>query len=117
MPVERTLSFPGPVSRPPSPHNGAAPGDPCFQIIDGVIWRTSLQRSGPVTARISRTAADTIHCRAWGEVVKSSSPISRACWEPTTTPVTSPRSTRPSPWRSGRFRICASAAPDGCSKR
>lgn len=68
MPVERTLSFPGPVS---PAHTLApqrrGPGDPCFQIIDGVIWRTSLQRSGPVTARISRTAADTIHCRAWGE--------------------------------------------------
>ena len=68
MPVERTLSFSGPVS----PGHTLAPqrrgpGDPCFQIVDGVIWRTSLQRSGPVTARISRTAADTVHCQAWGE--------------------------------------------------
>ncbi len=67
MAVERTLSFPGPVSpgHTLAPHR-RGPGDPCFQIVDGVIWRTSLQRSGPVTARISRTAVDTVHCRAWG---------------------------------------------------
>jgi 3-methyladenine DNA glycosylase/8-oxoguanine DNA glycosylase len=68
VPAERTLTFPGPVS----PGHTLAPqrrgpGDPCFQIVDGCIWRTSLQRSGPVTARISRTAADTVHCHAWGE--------------------------------------------------
>ena len=67
MAVERTLSFPGPVSpgHTLAPHR-RGPGDPCFQIVDGVIWRTSLQPSGPVTAQISRTAVDTVHCRAWG---------------------------------------------------
>ena len=67
--IERSLSFPGPVS---PAHTLApqrrGPGDPCFQIdADGAIWRTSLQRSGPVTARIARTAPDTVACRAWGE--------------------------------------------------
>jgi 3-methyladenine DNA glycosylase/8-oxoguanine DNA glycosylase len=66
--VERTLTFPGPVN----PGHTLAPQrrgprDPCFQIADGVIWRTSLQPSGPVTARISRVGADTVDCRAWGE--------------------------------------------------
>lgn len=68
MPVERTLTFPGPAS----PGHTLAPqrrgpGDPCFQIVDGIIWRTSLQRSGPVTARIARTAVNTVECRAWGD--------------------------------------------------
>ena len=69
MPIERTLTFPGPVS----PGHTLAPQrrgphDPCFQIdTDGAIWRTSLQVSGPVTARISRAAADTVACHAWGE--------------------------------------------------
>ncbi len=66
---ERTLTFPGLVS----PGHTLAPqrrgpGDPCFQIdADGAIWRTSLQPTGPVTARIIRTAPDTVVCRAWGD--------------------------------------------------
>ena len=68
MSAGRTLRFPGPVS----PGHTLAPqrrgpGDPCFQIIDGTIWRTSLQRSGPVTARITRTAPDTVECQTWGD--------------------------------------------------
>lgn len=69
MPVERTLTFPGPVSpgltlRP----QRRGPGDPCFQLdADRAIWRTSLQASGPVTARIHRTAPDTVGCQAWGD--------------------------------------------------
>ena len=65
---ERTLRFPGPVS----PGHTLAPQrrgprDPCFQIdTDGAIWRTSLLPSGPVTARISRTATDAVRCQAWG---------------------------------------------------
>jgi len=64
----RTLTFPGPASPglTLAPQR-RGPRDPCFRIADGVIWRTSLQRSGPVTARITRTAADTVDCRAWGE--------------------------------------------------
>ncbi|WP_343603307.1 DNA-3-methyladenine glycosylase 2 family protein [Mycobacterium sp.] len=42
------------------------PGDPCFQVRDGVIWRTSLLPSGPVTMRISRAAPNVIDCAAWG---------------------------------------------------
>ena len=67
--IERTLRFPGPAS----PGHTLAPqrrgpGDPCFQIDEhGAIWRTSLQRSGPVTARIHRLAPDTIGCQAWGQ--------------------------------------------------
>ena len=64
----RTLTFPGPAS----PGHTLAPqrrgpGDPCFQIVDGAIWRTSVQRSGPVTARIVRTGVDTVECQAWGD--------------------------------------------------
>jgi 3-methyladenine DNA glycosylase/8-oxoguanine DNA glycosylase len=42
------------------------PGDPCLQIIDAAIWRTSLMPSGPVTARITRAAPDAVDCEAWG---------------------------------------------------
>jgi 3-methyladenine DNA glycosylase/8-oxoguanine DNA glycosylase len=43
------------------------PGDPCFQVSsDGAIWRTSLLRSGSVTARITRAAANAVDCTAWG---------------------------------------------------
>ncbi|MGH3532029.1 MAG: DNA-3-methyladenine glycosylase family protein [Mycobacterium sp.] len=43
------------------------PGDPCFQVgEDGDIWRTSLLPSGPVTARINRTAPNAVDCTAWG---------------------------------------------------
>ncbi|ANI42656.1 DNA-3-methyladenine glycosylase family protein [Mycolicibacterium vaccae] len=42
-------------------------GDPCYHdAADGAIWRTSLLRSGPVTARLSRGAPDTVDCEAWG---------------------------------------------------
>jgi 3-methyladenine DNA glycosylase/8-oxoguanine DNA glycosylase len=64
----RTVTFPGAVS----PGNALfplrrGPGDPCFQIgEDGAIWRTSLLRSGSVTARLSRAAPDAVDCIAWG---------------------------------------------------
>jgi 3-methyladenine DNA glycosylase/8-oxoguanine DNA glycosylase len=42
-------------------------GDPCYHDApDGAIWRTSLMRSGPVTARVMRSAPNTIDCEAWG---------------------------------------------------
>src|SRR3954464_2979998 len=42
-------------------------GDPCYVTAsDGAIWRTSLMRTGPVTARISRSGPCTIGCEAWG---------------------------------------------------
>ena len=42
-------------------------GDPCYHDApDGAIWRTSLMRSGPVTARIMKSAIDTVDCEAWG---------------------------------------------------
>ncbi|MBV8785186.1 MAG: DNA-3-methyladenine glycosylase 2 family protein [Mycobacterium sp.] len=68
MKSERTVAFPGAAS---FGHTLAplrrGPGDPCFQLPgDGTIWRTSLLPTGPVTARISRVAADTAHCAAWG---------------------------------------------------
>jgi 3-methyladenine DNA glycosylase/8-oxoguanine DNA glycosylase len=66
--IERTLKFPGPVNpgNTLAPHR-RGPRDPCFQIdTDGAIWRTSRPPTGPVTARISRTAADTVACQAWG---------------------------------------------------
>jgi len=66
---ERTVTFPGaggfghtlaPLRR--------GPRDPCFRVAgDGTIWRTSMLSSGPVAARLSRTAPHTAHCEAWGE--------------------------------------------------
>lgn len=42
-------------------------GDPCFVIAaDGAIWRTSLMASGPVTARITKSAREVVECEAWG---------------------------------------------------
>lgn len=67
--IERTLTFPGPVSpgHTLAPHQ-RGPGDPCLQIdSDGAIWRTSLMVSGPVTARITRAAPNAVHCQAWGD--------------------------------------------------
>ncbi|WP_046318305.1 DNA-3-methyladenine glycosylase 2 family protein [Mycobacterium sp. UM_Kg1] len=63
----RTVVFPGPAS----PGLTLAPlrrgpGDPCLQMADGAIWRTSLMPSGPVTARITRAAPDAVDCAAWG---------------------------------------------------
>ncbi len=64
----RTVTFPGAAS---FGHTLAplrrGPRDPCFRLPgDGTIWRTSLLSSGPVTARISRAAANAAHCEAWG---------------------------------------------------
>ncbi|MGV0743248.1 DNA-3-methyladenine glycosylase family protein [Mycolicibacterium sp. XJ870] len=60
-------------SGPASPGLTLAPlrrsgGDPCFRVTpDGAIWRTSFMRSGPVTARIGKSAPDTVDCEVWGE--------------------------------------------------
>jgi 3-methyladenine DNA glycosylase/8-oxoguanine DNA glycosylase len=64
----RTVTFPGAAS---FGHTLAplrrGPRDPCFRVPgDGTIWRTSLLASGPVTARISRAAANAAQCVAWG---------------------------------------------------
>jgi 3-methyladenine DNA glycosylase/8-oxoguanine DNA glycosylase len=64
----RTVTFPGAIS---FGHTLAplrrGPRDPCLRLPgDGSIWRTSLLPSGPVTARISRAAADAAQCEAWG---------------------------------------------------
>lgn len=41
--------------------------DPCYHDAqDGAVWRTSLMRSGPVTARLTKSARDTVDCEAWG---------------------------------------------------
>ena len=66
--VECSVEFAGPVS----PGYTLSPlrrggGDPCFLTAsDGAIWRTSLMRTGPVTARISRSGPCTVACEAWG---------------------------------------------------
>jgi 3-methyladenine DNA glycosylase/8-oxoguanine DNA glycosylase len=64
----RTVTFPGVVSPGITLFPlRRGPGDPCFQVgDDGAIWRTSLLRSGSVTARISRAAVDAVDCTAWG---------------------------------------------------
>jgi 3-methyladenine DNA glycosylase/8-oxoguanine DNA glycosylase len=66
--VERTVSLAHPVdigSALGPLRRGS--GDPCFQrSADGAIWRTSLLVSGPVTARLTRAAPNTVNCEAWG---------------------------------------------------
>jgi 3-methyladenine DNA glycosylase/8-oxoguanine DNA glycosylase len=42
------------------------PGDPCYQVVDGAIWKTTMMPGGPVTARIVRTSPETVDCEAWG---------------------------------------------------
>ena len=43
------------------------PGDPCYQLVDGAIWKTSLMGSGGVSARIVKSAPNIVHCEAWGD--------------------------------------------------
>jgi 3-methyladenine DNA glycosylase/8-oxoguanine DNA glycosylase len=43
------------------------PFDPCYQVVDGAVWKTSLMPSGPVTARITRSGVSAVDCEAWGE--------------------------------------------------
>lgn len=62
-----SVTFGGPVS----PGFTLSPlrrgsGDPCFQLIAGDTWRTSMTRTGAVTARIRKTAPVTVECEAWG---------------------------------------------------
>jgi 3-methyladenine DNA glycosylase/8-oxoguanine DNA glycosylase len=42
------------------------PGDPCYQVVDGAIWKTTLMTSGPATARITASTRTTVDCEAWG---------------------------------------------------
>ena len=42
------------------------PGDPCYQVVDGEIWKTTSMPTGPVTARISKSAPNVVDCEAWG---------------------------------------------------
>ena len=62
-------TFPGPAS----PGHTLSPlrrggGDPCYLVTaDGAIWRTSLMRSGPVTARICRSGARHHRLRGMGK--------------------------------------------------
>lgn len=66
--MQRSVVFDGPAS----PGLTLAPlrrgrGDPCYhEAPDGAIWRTTLMRSGPVTARIMKSAVDTVECEVWG---------------------------------------------------
>ena len=72
--VERSVEFPGPASpaltMSPLRRGG---GDPCYLVTpDGAIWRTSLMRSGPVTART--VGPSTVTCQAW-EAAQRNSPM------------------------------------------
>jgi 3-methyladenine DNA glycosylase/8-oxoguanine DNA glycosylase len=42
------------------------PGDPCYQLVDGAIWKTTLMPSGPVTARITKSVRNVVDCEIWG---------------------------------------------------
>ena len=68
MPSSATLVFGGPVgpAMTLSPQR-RGPGDPCYQLVDGAIWKTSLMGSGGVSARIVKSAPNTVHCEAWGD--------------------------------------------------
>ncbi|ORW19890.1 3-methyladenine DNA glycosylase [Mycolicibacter nonchromogenicus] len=63
----RSITFPGPVSLALAlgPLR-RGPGDPCLQVVDGAVWRTSLMPSGPLTARLVQTAPNVVDCVAWG---------------------------------------------------
>lgn len=63
-----SVTFEGPASPSTtlSPQR-RGPGDPCYQLVDGAIWKTSLLPSGPVTARIVTSARTTVECEAWGD--------------------------------------------------
>jgi 3-methyladenine DNA glycosylase/8-oxoguanine DNA glycosylase len=66
--VDGRVDFDGPASPSMtlSPQR-RGPGDPCYQLVDGDIWKTSLLSSGPVTARIARPTLNTVECEAWGD--------------------------------------------------
>jgi 3-methyladenine DNA glycosylase/8-oxoguanine DNA glycosylase len=66
--LARSVSFDGPASPAMtlSPSR-RGPGDPCYQLVDGAIWRTSLMPSGSVAARLVKSAPDTVDCEAWGD--------------------------------------------------
>lgn len=65
--VECSVVFDGPVSPSAtlSPLRRGA-GDPTYSYVDGVIWKTTLLPSGPVTARIAKASVKTVDCEAWG---------------------------------------------------
>jgi 3-methyladenine DNA glycosylase/8-oxoguanine DNA glycosylase len=68
MPSSASVTFGGPAnpSMTLSPLR-RGPGDPCFQRVDGAIWKTSLMDSGPVTARIAASGRNVVDCEAWGD--------------------------------------------------
>ena len=68
MSSSASLVFGGPAAPAMtlSPHR-RGPGDPCYQVVDGAIWRTSLMASGPVSARLVKSAPNTVDCEAWGD--------------------------------------------------
>ena len=42
-------------------------GDPEYFVIDPMaIWRTTLMPTGPVTARITKSAPEVVECEVWG---------------------------------------------------
>jgi 3-methyladenine DNA glycosylase/8-oxoguanine DNA glycosylase len=70
--IVRSVDFGAVLAGPASPSMTLSPqrrgsGDPCYQLVDGAIWKTSLLPSGPVTARIAKSAPTTIDGEAWGD--------------------------------------------------
>jgi 3-methyladenine DNA glycosylase/8-oxoguanine DNA glycosylase len=65
--VVTSVAFGGPVSPAMtlSPLR-RGPGDPCYQVVDGAIWKTTSMPSGPAAARISKSAPNVVECEAWG---------------------------------------------------
>lgn len=118
--AERTLTFPGPVSRARTlaPQH-ADPGDPCFRSTPTERSGAPLyDRTGPVTAgsftrgaRHRRVPGVGRGCR--GVPWRTCPP----CSGPTTTPPTSTPPTRRCSVRDNGPGTCGSDAPAGCSRR
>jgi 3-methyladenine DNA glycosylase/8-oxoguanine DNA glycosylase len=68
VPSSVTVVFEGPAgpAMTLSPQR-RGPGDPCYQLVDGAIWKTSLLPSGAVTARLATAAPNAVECEAWGD--------------------------------------------------
>lgn len=91
--------------------------DPTFRTVDGAIWRTSLMRTGGVTARLTSSQPNTVDCEAWGqgaaEFLDWLPGLVGAEDDTTGFAPTDPVIAEP----GGGFLTCACAAPAACWRR